>query len=132
VVTSERGSGSVLVLTCTTVLVVIGVVAMTLLRGLAERQRVATAADVLALVAARSVTATPCAPVAEQAARLDVELVGCRTESGTVVVIARTTGPWGIELVAQARAAPVQGLVSDGRRRRSDRAVPGGAARRAG
>jgi secretion/DNA translocation related TadE-like protein len=107
---SDEGAGSVLVLTVIALLSSLGLAALSVVTGYAERQRLATLADLAALTAARVVQAEParaCAVAERVADSHGVFLRGCGIDGVDVVVEVEAPGPWGITLVGRARAQPV-------------------------
>jgi hypothetical protein len=99
----------VLVLVLVGVLVALGLGALVLARGLVDRHQLATTTDLLALTAVRTPwgAADPCDAVRREAARRSIEATRCAFVDGVVVVEARARGPWGIPLIARARATVI-------------------------
>ena len=105
----DAGSGSVLVLTLTAVLLLVGVVTTSLGAVAVARQRAASAADLSALAAAGQAlegAAASCARAAEIARRVEAELTACTLDGDVVDVVAevRPPGPLGRLGTARARA----------------------------
>ncbi|MEZ2388466.1 Rv3654c family TadE-like protein [bacterium RCC_150] len=108
----DRGSGTVLALTLSFVMVVLTAMVVVLAQAAGLAQRVASAADLAALAgadAARGLTAgDPCILAAETAARQGASLVSCTVEKGEIVAVrteARQRSPFGAA-TGRARAGP--------------------------
>lgn len=109
---AERGAGTLLALTLTSVLLTVGV-ALAACVGLVHAHRQAQAAADLAALAgavAASRGEDACAAAAEVADLNGASLRGCRVETGRVRVVTGVPGPrwagFSAELVGEAAAGP--------------------------
>ena len=113
--TSERGSGTILVLTFAAVLLLVGC-ALAVVTAMVHAHRVAeSGADLAALAGARALSLgrNPCAEAARIAAADGGRVTDCRVDQSTVTVTVLVRGPHWLgqiaDLSARARAGPGSG-----------------------